>query len=127
MRILTLSLVFAAAVLSGVDLENTGPAIAEFHDNEVAAGTLADGVLTVRLRALETDWRPYGPQEAGRILYAFAEGDGGPVIPGPYLRAPLGTRVDVTIENTLDSVLVVHGFGERKTAPLERWFLEPVQ
>jgi FtsP/CotA-like multicopper oxidase with cupredoxin domain len=99
--------------------------IAVFHDNQAPAGELRDGVLKVGLRAMEADWRPYGTEEAGKIMYAFAEEDGDPLIPGPYLQAPLGSRMEVTIENTLDSILVVHGFGERKAEPLERWYIEP--
>ncbi|GMR11928.1 MAG: hypothetical protein BMS9Abin29_0114 [Gemmatimonadota bacterium] len=99
--------------------------LARFHDNEAPAGELHDGVLTVELKAVEADWRPYGPDEPGLMNYAFAEGDGDPMIPGPYLRAPLGTRVHVTIENTLDSLLIVHGLGERRTTPLEPWLIGP--
>ena len=66
--------------------------LAVFHDNEIAAGDLSNGVLTVELKVVEADWRPYGPNEPGVMNYAFAEGDGEPMIPAPYLRAALGTR-----------------------------------
>jgi FtsP/CotA-like multicopper oxidase with cupredoxin domain len=99
--------------------------LAVFHDNEAPAGRLVDGVLRVSLKVQEADWRPYGPDEPGLMTYAFSQVGGEPMIPAPYLRAELGTRVEVTIQNTLDSTLVVHGLGERKSAYLEPWTIGP--
>ena len=94
-------------------VQGASPPKAVIHDNESVAGEPRDGVYTVHLRAVETDWRPLGEDEAGAIVFAFAEGDGPPMIPSPLLRTTLGTEVSVTLENTLDSTLVVHGLTER--------------
>ncbi|HSM06990.1 MAG TPA: multicopper oxidase domain-containing protein [Longimicrobiales bacterium] len=99
--------------------------VARFHDNENPAGVVEDGVLRIAMRAVEAAWHPYGEDENGATLPAFAEEGEKPTIPGPYLRAELGQTVDVTIENTFDSLLVVYGFGERRSAPLEPWLIEP--
>lgn len=94
------------------------PDRAVIHDNDRAAGTLEGGILRVHLRAVEADWRPMGEDQPGAVVYAFAEGSGPPMIPSPHLRVPLGTEIRATIENTLDSVLVVRGLTERvRTAP----------
>jgi FtsP/CotA-like multicopper oxidase with cupredoxin domain len=124
---------FAASLLAlglGVefpDAAGTPPAVdvARFHDNDVPAGTVENGVLRLSMRAVEAAWHPYGKDENGAILPAFAEEGDAPTIPAPYLHAELGQTVEVQIENTLDSLLVVYGFGERKAAPLEPWSIEP--
>jgi FtsP/CotA-like multicopper oxidase with cupredoxin domain len=89
------------------------PARAVIHDNEESAGRTLDGTLTLRLTAMEADWRPLGEDEPGAVVYAFAADDGVPMIPSPFLRVERGTEVRLTLENTLDSTLVVHGFTER--------------
>lgn len=99
--------------------------IARFHDNKVPAGIVENGVLRLGMQAVEAAWHPYGEDENGATLPAFAEDGKEPTIPAPYILAELGQTVDVTIENTLDSLLVVYGFGERKSAPLEPWLIEP--
>jgi FtsP/CotA-like multicopper oxidase with cupredoxin domain len=129
--VLGIELFWALAAIPSTEGDTLqGPAprpvdIARFHDNEAPAGVVEDGVLRIAMRAVDAAWHPYGEDEAGAQLPAFAEEGKGPTIPAPYLRAELGQTVDVTIENTLDSLLVVYGFGERRTAPLEPWLIEP--
>jgi FtsP/CotA-like multicopper oxidase with cupredoxin domain len=132
-------LLAGALVMMGVTLGPSGPPafpenpdgapvapeIARFHDNEIPAGTVEGGILKLEMRAVEAAWHPYGEGESGAILPAFAEQGKTPSIPAPYLRAELGQTVEVTIENTLDSLLVVYGLGERKSAPLRPWSIEP--
>jgi FtsP/CotA-like multicopper oxidase with cupredoxin domain len=89
------------------------PARAFIHDNQYPAGRSLDGTLTVRLTAMEADWRPLGEEESGAVVYAFAADDGVPMIPSPFLRVERGTEVRLTLENTLDSTLVVQGLTER--------------
>lgn len=89
------------------------PPRALIHDNDQPAGVLADGVLSVHLRATETDWRPMGADAPGAVVFAFADGDGAPMIPSPLIRVERGTEIRATIENTLDSTLVLRGLTER--------------
>ncbi len=42
--------------------------IARFHDNEVPAGVVEDGVLRLGMRAVEAAWHPYGEDENGATL-----------------------------------------------------------
>jgi len=92
--------------------------LALIHDNEEPAGRRLDGTLRVRLTAMKTDWRPFGTDEPGAVVYAFAADDGVPMIPSPFLRMEQGTEVRLTLENTLDSTLVVQGLTERvETVP----------
>jgi FtsP/CotA-like multicopper oxidase with cupredoxin domain len=78
------------------------------NDNTKSAGTLRRGVLTVRLYAADAKWHP-GPADAPPVIAAlFGEEGRAPSNPGPLMRIPLGTRIDVTMRNTLrDTVMFV--------------------
>jgi FtsP/CotA-like multicopper oxidase with cupredoxin domain len=77
--------------------------------NTRAAGSLARGVLTVTLEARRTVWFPDGDSLPGREIIAFAEGSGPPLVPGPLVRVPAGTTVELTVHNTLDRDTLVFG------------------
>ena len=64
-------------------------------------------------------WHVLGDDEPGAEILAFAE-EGGPLqIPGPMIRVPLGTEIDVTVTNPLDTTLVVKGLSVRKVASMD--------
>src|SRR5262249_20123909 len=83
------------------------------NDNRTPAGTLRDGVLTLHLEAREGLWFPDEDAGPSIVLQMFGEVGKAPRNPGPLIRVPAGTRVHVSIRNSLDSVLVVHGFFTR--------------
>ena len=84
------------------------------NDNRTPAGTLRDGVLTLRLEARLASWHPDGEDAPGAMVPAFAESNGPTRIPGPLIRVPAGTEVEVALRNRLDgATLEVHGLGER--------------
>ena len=87
------------------------------HDNRVPAGTLARGILTLRLETGTGTWRPEEDAGPGIVVHAFAE-TGGPLeIPGPLIRIPEGTELRIRIRNrNTGSPLVVHGLHERPGA-----------
>jgi FtsP/CotA-like multicopper oxidase with cupredoxin domain len=86
----------------------------EPNDNRRPAGVLKDGVLTLKLEAREGVWYPETPVNPGMVVYAFAE-EGKPLqMPGPLIRVPEGTEINLTIRNTIDSQsLNFHGFHTR--------------
>jgi len=95
------------------------------NDNTKSAGTLRGGVLTARLYAAEANWHP-GPTDAPPVVTPlFGEEGHAPSNPGPLLRVPLGTRIDVTMRNALgDTLLFVaacaypcHGKDTVRVAP----------
>jgi FtsP/CotA-like multicopper oxidase with cupredoxin domain len=87
------------------------------NDNRSPAGTLANGVLTLRLEVREGDWRPDRDADPGIVVRAFAEEGKGLVAPGPLVRVPEGTTIDVTVRNTLaDSTVIVYGLSPRGRA-----------
>ena len=83
------------------------------HDNRAAAGRLRNGILSVRLELREGRWFPDGEGARYETIHAFAEGSGAPSVPGPMIRVPEGTEIRVTVRNTLDSTLVLHGMHTR--------------
>ncbi len=80
------------------------------NDNRVPAGLWTDGLLRVDLEAAMGTWHPEADDGVGLRVMAFRE-RGQPLhIPGPLIRAPVGTDVRITIRNFLGQPLVVHGF-----------------
>ncbi len=118
--------VLGAALCAALTLD---PASATFHaprvfrrapdrvainDNRVPAGTLQNGVLTIRLEAREGEWHPNRDADPSLLVYAFGE-EGQPLqIPGPLIRVPQGTEVRAFVRNSIpDSTLTVHGLYTR--------------
>ena len=87
------------------------------NDNRAVAGTLRDGVLTIRLDARTGEWHPDRDADRGITVAAFAEEGKPPQIPGPLIRVPKGTEIHAFVRNSLaDSTLVVHGLYTRGAA-----------
>src|SRR5262245_45737345 len=75
--------------------------------NTTPAGSLANGVLTLSLDARRAVWYPNGDSLPGREVFALAEASGPAVVPGPLVRVPAGTTVELTIRNTLEGDTIV--------------------
>jgi FtsP/CotA-like multicopper oxidase with cupredoxin domain len=82
---------------------------AQVNDNRQPAGTLANGRLTLSLDIVESAYRAEGDHDPVVRALAFAETGKAPQIPGPLLRAPLGTVVHLTVRNRSDSALTLGG------------------
>ena len=84
------------------------------NDNHHAAGTLRNGVLTVRVEVRVGMWYPDGDSAPGAAVPAFAEVGGPLQIPGPVIRVPAGTDVAVTIhDHVAGAALTVYGLHAR--------------
>jgi FtsP/CotA-like multicopper oxidase with cupredoxin domain len=84
------------------------------NDNRTPAGTLRNGVLTLRLEVREGEWHPDRDTDPGLVVHAFAEAGKPPAIPGPLIRVPEGTEIHATLHNALgDSAVYLHGFSAR--------------
>ncbi|CAN5344350.1 hypothetical protein BH18GEM1_BH18GEM1_11600 [soil metagenome] len=88
------------------------------NGNRGLAGTLREGVLTVRLEVRTGRWFPEADDGPSLVVQAFGE-EGGPLqIPGPLLRVPEGSMFHATIRNTIEgSTLTLHGFHTRPGSP----------
>jgi len=106
-------------------VDRTGPSAACAHlpappanaavanDNRTRAGTLRDGVLTLRLVAQPAAWQPDGLSGCALGVHAFAEDSKPSSIPGPLIRVNLGTEVRVTVRNALTAPIWVRGLQDR--------------
>ncbi len=86
------------------------------NENRVAAGTLANGVWTVRLETRTGVWHPEGPEGRAITVGAFAEVGKAATAPGPLIRVRAGTTVHVLLQNNYDAPLTVSGFGKTRGA-----------
>jgi FtsP/CotA-like multicopper oxidase with cupredoxin domain len=92
------------------------PAIAA-HDNRVPGGTLAGGVLALRLETGTGTWRPEKGDGPGIVVHAFREAGGPLTVPGPLIRVPEDTELRIRIRNrNTGSPLIVHGLHVRPGA-----------
>ncbi len=110
------ALLLALAAHAGDSITPRSAGEIAVHDNRLAAGTLRNGVLTLRLELKEGRWFPDGDGSRYEIVHAFAEAGGTPTVPGPMIRVPEGTELRITIRNTLDSTLVLYGMHSRPGA-----------
>src|SRR5215213_516885 len=92
--------------------------IAQVNDNRQPAGTLSNGQLTLSLDIVESAYRAEGDHDPVVRALAFAETGKAPQIPGPLLRAPLGTVVHLTVRNRSDSAVMLGGL--RQSLPASR-------
>jgi manganese oxidase len=84
------------------------------NDMREPAGTLRDGVLTVALEARAGEWYPDGRDGMPRLVAAFAVAGRQLQNPGPLIRVRAGTKVRVSMRNSLDRPLTVFGLGEQR-------------
>ena len=90
----------------------------ESNDNSTPAGRLEAGLLTVSLTAAPGLWYPEEKEGPGHKVYAFGEEGGGLSTPGPMIRVPTGTEIEVTVRNRiLGKPLHVHGLHDRPGPP----------
>lgn len=71
------------------------------NPNRVPAGTLRNGVLTVRLEARTGVWHPEADDGPGLVVQAFAEEGHAAQNPGALIRVPEGTEIRVTVRNSI--------------------------
>jgi FtsP/CotA-like multicopper oxidase with cupredoxin domain len=103
-----------AALAAMVALGPVQPATVTWHDNLHPAGALTGTSLALDLDIVRGMWHPNGGDRAGTSILAFAERGAAPTTPGPLLRVRQGTRVTVSIRNTSDDLLAIHGLASHK-------------
>lgn len=104
----------ASLLPARADSAPRSPVTVRPNDNRRPAGSLRNGVLTVRLVARTGVWEPDGPDGGQHTVQAFAEAGHELETPGPLLRAPAGSQVHVTITNTLAVPLWIYGMGDTR-------------
>ena len=88
------------------------------NDNRAPAGQQSRRVLRLRLEARLGRWYPQADAGPSEPIEAFAEEGHKPSVPGPLVRVRTGTRVEITLRNTLaGKTLVVYGLHARPGSP----------
>jgi FtsP/CotA-like multicopper oxidase with cupredoxin domain len=96
------------------------------NDNRTPAGTLQNGVLTIRLEAREGEWHPDRDSDPGVVVQAFAEQGKKLQIPGPLIRVKEGTEIHAFVRNALGKdTLTLHGLYERGAAAVDTFRVKP--
>ena len=85
----------------------------EPNDNRIAAGNLENGVLALQLEAREGRWYPDGDSGESIVMQMFGEAGHALQNPGPLIRVPAGTTIEVTVDNELRELLVLYGLHAR--------------
>jgi FtsP/CotA-like multicopper oxidase with cupredoxin domain len=114
--LLALAAALSASLLVAPAIDHTTPAVERVvvNDNRTPAGILRNGVLTVRLEAREGEWHPDRETAPGIVVRAFAEQGKRLLVPGPLIRVPEGTEIDVFVTNRLArGTLVLHNLSPR--------------
>jgi FtsP/CotA-like multicopper oxidase with cupredoxin domain len=114
-----LPLLLAAAALLGAVAARPVPLVpddAVTNDHRVIAGVRRDSIYTLALELRRTSWHPNAPSALTVDVPAFAEAGRAPSIPGPLIRVPAGTRMQITLHNRLSERAVVHGLHDHDGA-----------
>jgi FtsP/CotA-like multicopper oxidase with cupredoxin domain len=114
----SLLIVFAAAFFAVARCEASAvgdpslPHIAA-NANQLAAGILSEGGLTVELEIREGAFYPEDESGPSLQVFAFAERGKQLQIPGPMIRIPQDTRIHVAVHNMIARDVSIHGMHTR--------------
>ena len=111
--------------LAGAPAAAQSPEPLAANDNRVAAGTLRNGVLTMRLELRRGVWHP--ESETGEAIPSYGFGEPGRPLqaPAPLLRVPAGTTIELTVTSAIDVSATLFGLHERPGAASDVVTLEP--
>jgi FtsP/CotA-like multicopper oxidase with cupredoxin domain len=112
--------IVGSVIIPGRPSPSSAPApLVQANPNITRAGVLHDGVLAVTLEAKQSAFLIDGPHRRPMTIAAFAEPGKAPLMPGPLIRAPRGTRIHFSIRNSLETPITffvpaaVHGGQDR--------------
>lgn len=96
------------------------------NENRTPAGVARNGIREIDLDVVEADWRIESADGPGLRVRSVAERGAPPSIPAPLLRVETGTRLRVSVRNTLlDSTLTVFGLHSHPIAAPDSFFVPP--
>src|SRR4051812_43042761 len=87
------------------------------NDNRTPVGHADNGVLVVPLVAMPARWSPAADTGPSLAIAALAVEGEAPLMPGPLVRATLGTRVRMSVRNSLSDTLVLCAVYSERCAP----------
>lgn len=103
---------FLALLLAVPSLEAQSLSAISTNDNRTPAGNLHANTLTLHLDLRKGNWHP--EQENGETIPVYAFGESGkPLqVPGPTIRVPQGTAIDLSLHSTLSVPATLHGLHQ---------------
>jgi manganese oxidase len=110
---LTFLVVVLTIVHSAIPLAAQSLTPISANDNRIPAGELRGGVLTLRLDMRKGNWHPESETGETIPVYAFGETGKSLQIPGPTIRVPQGTTIDISLHNELTVPATLHGLHQR--------------
>lgn len=116
LALLSVGVAFVAALGATPDAFPFASTDATTNDQREIAGELRVGEYTLALELRRTTWHPNAPSKLAVDVPAFAETGRPASVPGPLIRVPAGTRVRITIRNTLAERATVHGLHDHEGA-----------
>ena len=112
-RVAILVTLAIAGIVGVVDGAETDGSVVLANTNTDSAGVNAGGTVTIRLRAARGRWQPEGPGGPTLTIDAFGE-EGKPLmVPAPLIRVVEGTTIALSVRNSLDAPLRIHGLCAR--------------
>ena len=117
--------VVALALVLSCGRSISAPPRVQSNDNRLPAGHWQDGVLRLDLEVRLARWYPEADDGAWIDVPVFAERGKTPQVPGPLIRVPTGTMVELTLDNRLDSTITVHGLLTRPAQAVDSTPIAP--
>src|SRR5271165_2800912 len=117
-----LPLFFAALEIHA---ENPSLPLVMANDNRTPAGQLKEGVLKLELEIGQGRWYPEDEKGQYRDAYAFGEKGRPPQSSGPLIRVPQGTKIRITIQNTLTLTVKIRGLHTHPGDPNQTVNMQP--
>lgn len=105
-------LVAAVSASYHADDHSARSTVAVANDHREIAGTLRNGEYRLSLELRRATWRPNAPSALDVEVQVLAEAGKPASIPGPLIRVPAGTRLHITLHNTLAERATVHGLHD---------------
>jgi FtsP/CotA-like multicopper oxidase with cupredoxin domain len=99
--------------------------MAQTNMNRVPAGKLEKGVLTLAFDIVKAAYRFEGAGDPVVPVLALAERGKSPQVPGPLVRADVGTKVKLSIRNTSDTAIMMSGFRHSLAAKDDTLHIKP--
>ena len=124
LSLMLIGLVGVVSSFPGTPGRRAAPALVP-NDNRTPAGTLSNGVLTLKLVAQAATLFPEGPSGVGISVFGFGEEGKAPQAPGPLIRIPAGTELRISVRNTLPELVRLRGLQDHGTALLDTFDLAP--
>jgi len=116
---------YVTLCLTAAPLAAQLPVIRANH-NDRPAGSVENGVLTLRLVARSGLWHPEAENGVGLEVQAFAEEGRALENPGPLIRVREGTEIRVHVRNAIaGATLVVHGLVTHPVAGADSLVVPP--